>query len=131
MAAMFAETIVLLTNSTPLASGTDDCAGWRTLTAKNMSGFEPVNRLDSTCTSWTGPAGPERGSTYTWAAPFERTPKCVRTIVHGPPPRIWMRSLWLSECVPASASCRSESLIVTSSAAPRMTSASRTSWKRT
>ncbi len=54
---MVAETIVLLTNSTPVASGTDDWAGSRTLIAKNMSLFEPVNRLDSTCTSWTAPCG--------------------------------------------------------------------------
>ena len=46
IAAMFAETIVLLTSSTPVASGTPDCAGWRTLTAKNMSSFEPVKTFE-------------------------------------------------------------------------------------
>ena len=83
IAAMLAETIVLLTNSTPVASGTDDCAGSRTLMAKNMSWFEPVNRLDSTCTSCTvaGRAA-ERGSTYTWAAPLLR---CAEVRAHDRP----------------------------------------------
>ena len=54
-------------------------------------------------------AGPERRSTYTWAAHLKRT----RNARHDRPRarrRGLMRSLRLSACVPESGACRSESL---------------------
>src|SRR6476620_8661229 len=92
-----------------------------------------MKRFDATVTSWIRFVRLfTLVETKTGAAPIRCSPKRLRTIVQGPPPRIWIMSLWLHEVPHAPGTARSKVLSAISvgpPAWPRMKSQSRQSWK--